>query len=139
MGWTEENISYTVDAVVLSTDGKVLLIKRGGEPYKGSWALPGGYVDPGETSRKAVARELREETSVVAMPVEFTMIGVFDEPDRDPRGRVVSAAYALEVLPNTEVTADDDAAEAQWWPLSALPSLAFDHAEIIREAIERVL
>ncbi|AKA61732.1 MutT-like nucleotide pyrophosphohydrolase [Streptomyces phage YDN12] len=130
----DETISLTVDIAVFRTDGYVLLIERGWDPFKGHWALPGGYVNRGEASRDAAARELYEETRVPALPAELTRVDVFDAPGRDPRGRVVSVAYMLEVIPGTEVRAGDDAVDARWWPLSELPPLAFDHAEIIAAA-----
>ncbi|MFE6979424.1 NUDIX domain-containing protein [Streptomyces sp. NPDC057682] len=127
-----ETIRYTADTVVTTTHGHVLLIQRGWPPYEGHWALPGGHVDPGETSRTAAARELAEETGVHAVPQELVRIGPFDRPDRDPRGRYVTVAYHLTVLPGTAIEASTDARQAQWWPLNALPPLAFDHADIIR-------
>jgi 8-oxo-dGTP diphosphatase len=133
---TFETIRYTADVVVTTTDGYVLLIERGWDPFKGQWALPGGHVDPGETSRAAAARELAEEAGVYAAPEELEQIGVFDQPDRDPRGRYVTVAYQLTVIPGTIVEAGDDAANAQWWPLSDLPPLAFDHADILAAAVE---
>jgi 8-oxo-dGTP diphosphatase len=131
---TFETIRYTADVVVTTTDGYVLLVERGWDPYKGQWALPGGHVDPGETSRAAAARELAEEAGVHAAPDELDQVGVFDRPDRDPRGRYVSVAYRLTVLPGTIVEAGDDATRAEWWPLSDLPPLAFDHEQIVAAA-----
>ncbi|BCL20290.1 NUDIX domain-containing protein [Streptomyces tuirus] len=131
---TLETIRFTADVVVTTTDGHVLLIERGWDPHKGQWALPGGHVDPGETSREAAARELAEEAGVYAMLRELSLIGVFDAPDRDPRGRYVTVAYHLTVIPGTPVEAGDDAVRAEWWPLEALPPLAFDHGGIIRAA-----
>ncbi|MEU2462545.1 NUDIX hydrolase [Streptomyces sp. NPDC012473] len=131
---TFETIRYTADVVVTTTDGHVLLIQRGWDPHKGMWALPGGHVDPGETSRNAAVRELAEETSVYAMPAELEQVGIWDAPHRDPRGRYVTVAYHLTVIPGTPIEAKDDAVDAQWWPLSDLPPLAFDHADIIRVA-----
>lgn len=138
MTYTEtfETIRYTADVVVTTTDGYVLLIKRGWNPFKGKWALPGGHVDPGERSRAAAARELAEEAGVYASLEELEQIGTFDQPDRDPRGRYVTVAYHLTVLPGTIVEAGDDATNAQWWPLSDLPPLAFDHADILRTVVE---
>ncbi|OAR26182.1 DNA hydrolase [Streptomyces sp. ERV7] len=130
-----EVIRYTADVVVTTTDGHVLLIERGWDPFKGQWALPGGHVDPGETSRAAAARELAEEAGVYAMEAELEQVGTFDQPDRDPRGRYVTVAYHLTVIPGTIVEAGDDAANAQWWPLDALPPLAFDHADILNAAV----
>jgi len=131
---TFETIRYTADVVVTTTDDHVLLIQRGWDPHKGQWALPGGHVDPGETSRAAAARELAEEAGVYAAPEELTQIGTFDQPNRDPRGRYVTVAYQLTVLPGTIIEAGDDATRAQWWPLRDLPPLAFDHADILRAA-----
>ncbi|MFE6975482.1 NUDIX domain-containing protein [Streptomyces sp. NPDC057682] len=127
-----ETIRYTADTVVTTTDGHVLLIQRGWDPYEGHWALPGGHVDPGETSRTAAARELAEEAGVHASPQELVQVGTFDQPGRDPRGRYVTVAYHLTVLPGTPIKAGTDARQAQWWPLNSLPPLAFDHADIIR-------
>ncbi|WP_405673202.1 NUDIX domain-containing protein [Streptomyces sp. NBC_01530] len=136
MSETFETIRYTADVVVTTTDRYVLLIERGWDPFKGQWALPGGHVDPGETSRAAAARELGEEAGVYAAPEELEQIGTFDRPGRDPRGRYVTVAYHLTVIPGTIVEAGDDATNAQWWPLSDLPPLAFDHADILSAAVE---
>ncbi len=131
---TPETIRYTADVVVTTTNGHVLLIERGWDPHKGQWALPGGHVDPGETSRTAAARELAEETDVYVAPEELTQVGVYDAPDRDPRGRYVTTAYHRLVTPGTPIKAGDDATNAQWWPLNNLPPLAFDHHQIIDDA-----
>ncbi|MFE9304585.1 NUDIX domain-containing protein [Streptomyces sp. NPDC006856] len=126
-----ETIRYTADVVVTTTDGYVLLIERGWDPHKGQWALPGGHVDPGETSRAAAARELAEEAGVYATPGELTQVGTWDAPGRDPRGRYVTVAYQLTVISGTPAEAGDDAVNVCWWPLADLPPLAFDHADII--------
>ncbi|MFC8565473.1 NUDIX domain-containing protein [Streptomyces sp. NPDC057245] len=131
---TFETIRYTTDVVVTTTDGYVLLIERGWDPHAGQWALPGGHVDPGETSRTAAARELAEEAGVYAVPEELSQVGTWDAPGRDPRGRYVTVAYHVTVLPGTPVEAGDDAVTVCWWPLAALPPLAFDHADIIDAA-----
>lgn len=128
---TFETIRYTADVVVTTTDGRVLLIERGWDPHAGQWALPGGHVDPGETSRAAAARELAEEAGVYAAPEELTQIGTWDAPGRDPRGRYVTVAYQLTVVSGTPAEAGDDAVNVRWWPLNDLPPLAFDHADII--------
>ncbi|MGY0466969.1 NUDIX domain-containing protein [Kitasatospora sp. cg17-2] len=133
--WSSERPWLTADAVVIRS-GSVLLIQRADEPYKGSWALPGGYVDEGETTRAAAARELEEETGIVADPEELAQVGAYDAPDRDPRERVVSVAYLLEVASGQEAVAGDDAAAVAWWPLDALPPLAFDHALIVADALK---
>ncbi|MET8575487.1 NUDIX hydrolase [Streptomyces sp. NPDC005012] len=132
---TFEAIRYTADVVVTRLDGHVLLIERKYEPHEGRWALPGGHVDPGETSRAAAARELAEEAGVYARPEELVQVGTFDEPGRDPRGRYVTVAYQLIVASGTPIEAGDDAANARWWPLTQLPPLAFDHADIIHAAV----
>ncbi|MFF5508096.1 NUDIX domain-containing protein [[Kitasatospora] papulosa] len=128
---TFETIRYTADVVVTTTDGYVLLIERGWDPHAGQWALPGGHVDPGETSRAAAARELAEEAGVYAAPEELTQVGTWDAPGRDPRGRYVTVAYQLTVISGTPAEAGDDAVNVRWWPLTDLPPLAFDHADII--------
>ncbi|WP_267878095.1 NUDIX hydrolase [Streptomyces spirodelae] len=126
-----ETIRYTSDVVAVTDDGHVLLIERDWPPYEGQWALPGGHVDPGETSRAAAARELAEETGVQVDPANLTALGLWDAPGRDPRGRYVTAAYLAHIPADTTIVAGDDARTARWWPLQDLPELAFDHAEIL--------
>ncbi|MEU8856942.1 NUDIX domain-containing protein [Streptomyces sp. NPDC048556] len=126
-----EPIRYTADVVVTTTDGYVLLIERGWDPHAGQWALPGGHVDPGETSRIAAARELAEEAGVYAAPEELSQVGTWDAPGRDPRGRYVTVAYQLTVISGLPAEAGADAVNVRWWPLNDLPPLAFDHADII--------
>lgn len=127
----------TADCVVSDGDGRVLLVRRGNEPFKGCWALPGGFMEMDETIEQCVVRELREETGLHATVEMLRLVGVFSVPGRDPRGRTVTAAYALS-LPDavSKAKAGDDAAALDWFPLSALPPLAFDHAEILRVAFE---
>ncbi|NEW76456.1 NUDIX domain-containing protein [Streptomyces rhizosphaericus] len=132
---TFEIIRYTADVVAVTPDGDVLLIERGWDPFEGAYALPGGHVDPGETSRQAAARELAEETGVHVKPADLRQIGTFDRPDRDPRGRYVTVAYLAVVPVGTPIVAGDDARTARWWPLQALPTLAFDHDEILSAAM----
>ncbi|MEU1663589.1 NUDIX hydrolase [Streptomyces sparsogenes] len=146
-----ETIRYTADVVVVTRDrplrrllnrifrrtsGHVLLVERGWPPHAGKWALPGGHANRGETSREAGARELGEETGVHVKAKDLRQIGVFDHPDRDPRGRYVTVAYLAVVPANTPIVAMDDAADARWWPLNALPELAFDHADILAAAMD---
>lgn len=130
----------TVDAVVFGIEAgtlKVLLIERGEEPFKGKWALPGGHVNMDETLEQSVLRELREETGVDLPFME--QLATFGDPDRDPRGRVISTAYlVLARMDELKVEAGDDAAKAQWFPVDELPSLAFDHDKIIGCGINRL-
>ncbi|MGW7688856.1 NUDIX domain-containing protein [Streptomyces asiaticus] len=130
-----KTIRYTADAVIIDTDGNVLLIKRGDEPFEGYWALPGGHVDPEEPSRWAATRELAEETGVHVTPGDLREIGTWNQPGRDPRGRYSTDAYLVVIPAGTPIVAGDDAAEARWWPLDALPPLAFDHADILAAAM----
>lgn len=123
-------IHYTADIVIISAE-RVLLIERGWDPYEGYWALPGGHVDPGETSREAAVRELAEETAVRVAGTDLRLVGTWALPGRDPRGRYSTTAYLAGVPATTVATAGDDARQAAWWPLTALPKLAFDHAAIV--------
>ena len=126
--------SVTADAVLFAEkDGQmhVLLIQRGNEPYKGCWAFPGGFLNMDETVARCAERELEEETGIVLTGMQLS--GIYSNVDRDPRGRVVTAAYtAMTTMP--EAISADDAAAAQWWPINALPKLAFDHKTILKDA-----
>ncbi len=129
--------SVTVDAVIFCFE-HVLLIKRKDAPYKDHWALPGGYMNIGETLLSAVVRETKEETNLDLNEDDFQMVGVFDNPSRDDRGRVISVAYWAwaSIKKAVHVKAGDDAAEYQWADVNlTLPKLAFDHEQIIRKAI----
>ncbi|MFI7359450.1 NUDIX domain-containing protein [Streptomyces avidinii] len=132
----DETIRYTAD-VVLFAAGHVLLIERGWDPHAGSWALPGGHVDKGETSLDASVRELEEEAGITIPAADMRQVGAFDAPGRDARGRYVSVAYTATLPSLVEPKAGDDATAARWWPLDALPDLAFDHAEIVAAATSR--
>ena len=125
----------TADCVVTNTRDEVLLIRRGNDPFKGCWALPGGFMEMDETIERCAVRELMEETGLEADEASLRLVGVYSAPGRDPRGRTVTAAYAVRVSDGTQAAAGDDAAELRWWPLTALPPLAFDHAQIIADAI----
>lgn len=129
---TCESIRYTADVVCIR-DGHVLMIERGWPPHKGQLALPGGHVDPGETARAAAARELLEETGVRVAPEDLALVGVYDAPDRDPRGRYVTVAYAVTVPAGTTAQAGDDAAAIRWVPLATPGDLAFDHGQIVAD------
>lgn len=133
---TVETVRLTSDVVILRGDGTVLLIERGWDPFKDAWALPGGHVDPGESSLQAAVRELHEETGLTVAADDLVQVGVFDEPDRDPRGRYVTVAYLGFVPAGTTAVAGDDARTARWWPLTDLPELAFDHSNILATALQ---
>ncbi|GGY77037.1 NUDIX domain-containing protein [Streptomyces anulatus] len=126
----DETIRYTADVVLLAV-GHVLLIQRRWYPHAGSWALPGGHVDAGETSLQAAVRELKEETGITVPVDALGQVGAFDAPGRDPRGRYVTVAYTATLPEPDAPTPLDDAADARWWPLTDLPPLAFDHADIL--------
>ena len=125
----------TADCVVINDHNEILLVLRGNEPYKGCWALPGGFMEMDETIERCAVRELEEETGLRVAEQDIRLVGVYSAPDRDPRGRTVTAAYAIRKgVPLGVATAGDDAAEIRWWPLNALPPLAFDHAQIVADA-----
>lgn len=127
----------TADCVVVRGN-EVLLVQRGSEPFKGCWALPGGFMEMDETIEHCAIRELQEETGLAFSEKDINLTGVYSAPWRDPRGRTVTAAYMISREWRTESGephAGDDAAEVRWWPLEALPPLAFDHAEIIADAL----
>ena len=127
--------AVTADCVVITREEepKVLLIERGAEPFKGCWAFPGGFMNMDETTEQCAIRELEEETGLQV--AELHQIGAYSKVDRDPRGRTITVAYLAIVDEPIAVTGQDDAAKAQWFPLDALPPLAFDHEEIMRDAI----
>lgn len=127
--------AVTADCVVITKEysPKVLLIQRGGEPYKGCWAFPGGFMDMDETTEQCAIRELKEETGLHIKEVK--QIGAYSKVNRDPRGRTISVAYLAVIDKPAQVRGLDDAAKAEWFELSALPKLAFDHADIMSDAI----
>lgn len=129
------NRPAVVDGIVLNRAGDLLLIRRGREPFRGAWALPGGFMDWGETAREAVIREVREETGLLFEQPRF--LAVFDSPGRDPRRGTVSLVYYGSASGEELLRPGDDASGAGWFPLSALPPLAFDHGEILSLFLEK--
>ena len=120
----------TVDAVWIRRS-RILLVRRARRPFRDRWALPGGFVEAGETTEQAVVRELREETGLAARAIG--LVGVYSEPGRDPRGASVTVAYRMRGRGGTPRAADD-ARAAEWVELARLPELAFDHSLIVQDA-----
>lgn len=136
-------IALTVDVVALARTRQatsatsVLLIQRRHPPFAGSWALPGGFVEDGERLREAARRELTEETGLEVGELE--LLGVYDTPGRDPRGCTVSIVYLARLdAEEPAVEGADDAADARWYPIDALPELAFDHDTMLADTRSRL-
>jgi 8-oxo-dGTP diphosphatase len=128
-----------VDVVLFTRSSnrvEVLLIKRAGDPFKGLWALPGGFVDEDESLEEAAARELLEETGLSRIRLE--QIGAFGDPDRDPRGHTVSVVFAALLKHRVLPRAGDDASAADWHSARRPPDLAFDHKKILNVALKRM-
>ena len=133
MSGTPKTPLLTVDCVVADAKGRLLLIKRGHPPFKGQWALPGGFVGLDETVEDACRRELLEETGMKAR--KLTLVGVYSGPGRDPRGPTVSVAFKARIAAKPP-KAGTDAAAAEWVAGWRYEALAFDHARIIADALE---
>jgi 8-oxo-dGTP diphosphatase len=134
-----EPLAVTVDVVIFNLAGndlKVLLVCRANPPFKDRWAIPGGFVEPGEALDDAARRELAEETAVREVYLE--QLYTFGDPRRDPRGRVITVAYFALLSGEVPTRAGDDASEAAWHSVYALPELAFDHADILKYALQRL-
>jgi 8-oxo-dGTP diphosphatase len=133
-------VRLTVDLVIFTIRDdalQVLLVERGAAPFAGRWALPGGFLREGESLEAAALRELEEETGVREVYLE--QLYTFGDPERDPRGRVVTVVYyALVAADQQQLSAGTDAAAARWWPAGAPPPLAFDHRQILDYALERL-
>ena len=129
---TVDIVIFTIQAGVL----KVLLVKRGIPPFAGRFAIPGGFVHEDEDLDQAALRELREETGVADVYLE--QLYSFGDVGRDPRGRVITVAYFALISADRPLRAGTDAAEARWWAVDQLPTLAFDHAAILSYALERL-
>jgi 8-oxo-dGTP diphosphatase len=133
--------ALTVDIVTFTlreSQLQVLLVKRAKPPFAGDWALPGGFVEMDETLEAAAGRELEEETGLSQAYLE--QLYTYGDPERDPRGRVVSVAYFALIKATAPVRQEggSDAAAARWWPVDDLPALAFDHAAILAYALRRL-
>ena len=126
--------SLAVDAVWVRGD-HILLVRRGRTPYRGDWALPGGFVEIGETVEQAVLRELREETGLTGRVGR--LLGVYSDPKRDPRKHTVSVVFEIRGRGGPP-HGGDDAAAAEWVPLHPRPPMAFDHGRIVRESLRRM-
>ena len=127
--------AVTADCVVMTNEPlpKVLLIQRGAVPFKGAWAFPGGFMNMDETTEQCAIRELKEETGLKVATVH--QIGAYSKVDRDPRGRTITVAYLAIIDSPEEVKGQDDAANAEWFPITELPHLAFDHYDIMQDAV----
>jgi 8-oxo-dGTP diphosphatase len=118
--------------IILVENGKILLVKRGREPFKGEWAVPGGRIEDNETAEECAIREMKEETGVDVEIIRLT--GIYSDPKRDPRGIIVAAFLVRRI--GGEVKAGDDADEAKWFELHSLPKLCTDHGKIVADAIK---
>jgi 8-oxo-dGTP diphosphatase len=133
-------VALTVDAIVIARDFNqemILLILRKFEPFVGLWALPGGFIGMEETLRDACLRELHEETGLKELPLE--QFYTFDAIGRDPRHRTISTVFWGRIREVVPVTGGDDATKAEWFPISTLPEMAFDHALIIQKFVKEKL
>lgn len=138
----DQNIYLTVDAVVFkkTTSGReveILLVKRKNDPFKGKWALPGGFVEENEDLQEAALRELKEETGLSVTNVE--QLQAFGKPGRDPRGPTVTITFVGWAKSEASVSPSSDAEDVRWFTLNDLPDLAFDHDVIIKLAEEKCM
>ncbi|MBO0750539.1 MAG: NUDIX hydrolase [Bradyrhizobiaceae bacterium] len=130
----DRNPALAVDCVVFDAAGRLLLIRRKNPPFRGRYALPGGYVNYGESAEQAAARELKEETGLTA--TRLSLVGVYSDPQRDPRGHVVSIAYRVDTA-SQDPDAGDDAAAARFVAGWEKLGLAFDHGKIVADAVRQ--
>jgi 8-oxo-dGTP diphosphatase len=120
--------------MILVENGKVLLIKRGRDPFKGEWAIPGGRIEDDETAEQCAKREMKEETGLDVEIIKMT--GLYSDPERDPR-LIIAAGFLVKRVGGV-VQGGDDAAEAKWFDLSKLPPLCSDHPKILADAIRQI-
>ena len=127
--------AVSTDVVVVDRqhpNPKILLIQRLKDPFANQWALPGGFMEIDETLEQAAVRELEEETGLQIN--DMKQVGAFSQVDRDPRGRIITVAFACEITGDQQAVAADDAKSVKWFELDSLPALAFDHQEIVEIA-----
>lgn len=132
-----QKISVTTDSAIFFGQGeriKILLVQRKIDPFKGQWALPGGFLETQEPLENGAMRELQEETGLQVS--SLTQLKTYGTPGRDPRGRTITIAFVGEVATEEKVAAADDAADAGWFDIEDLPSLAFDHDEVVQDALD---
>jgi 8-oxo-dGTP diphosphatase len=126
------NRPAVVDGIILNKDYEILLIKRGRDPFKGEYAIPGGFIDWNETAKEAVVREIKEETNLEVEVVDF--LNYYDSIKRDKKRRTISLVFICRITGDiNNVKAGDDAAEHGWFKVDNLPELAFDHEKIIND------
>lgn len=130
---TRRSPSLTVDAIIIYKE-KIVLIKRMNPPFKDQYALPGGFVEIGETLTSATIREAKEETNLDIKPI--VLVGIYDKPDRDPRGHMISICYLAEG--NGNLKASSDAKEIKLVKVIDIPRLAFDHNEMVQDAYHEI-
>jgi len=129
-----KNPALAVDGVIIKNH-IIVLVKRSKPPFQGQYALPGGFVEYGETVESALIREIAEETG---LKVKIkSLIGVYSDPNRDPRGHIISIAFRAHII-GGEVLSGSDASEVRFFDIRNLPRLAFDHEKIIRDALTQV-
>lgn len=132
----QQNIAVTTDCAIFYSNKKgikILLVRRKNDPFKGIWALPGGFLNEDEPLETGTKRELQEETGLEVKKLQQIM--AFGALGRDPRGRTISIAFWGEIFSEEKVQAADDAMDARWFETTKLPELAFDHKQIIELAI----
>lgn len=125
--------SITADGILIKNQ-QILLVKRKNQPFKGKWALPGGFVEYEEKTEDTVIREVLEETGLKTKINHLA--GVYSDPDRDPRGHTITVAYILDII-GGELVAGDDASDVKFFNVKELPDLSFDHSKIINEVLQR--
>jgi len=128
---TVKSPKITVDGIIIK-GGEILLVKRKNDPFKGKWALPGGFVEYGEKTEDAVVREVLEETGLKA--TVYKTIGVYSDPNRDPRGHTITVVYKLDIK-GGKLKSGDDASDAKFFDVNQLPELSFDHNKIIENVL----